>query len=363
MTSARPEPRSVLQKIAPYVGGRERIDGVEDAIKLSANENPLGASPAALARLAAFDKLAIYPDGAAADLRNALARKNSLDPARIICGNGSDEILHLLAQAYLSPGTEAIMTQYAFLVYHIVTSVAGARSVIIPEPKLIADVDAILGAVTDKTRMVFLANPNNPTGTMLNRDEISRLHAGLRSDILLVLDGAYAEYVPYELYPHGYDLVEAHENVVTTRTFSKIYGLAALRVGWAYCPPAIADILNRIRPPFNVNAMALLAAEAAVHDDDHVVRSVAHNTHWRDWLTQKISGLGYEVVPSMANFILIRFGNAQRAAKADEFLGQRGLIVRAMAGYGLADSLRLTVGPEDANRRVVAALQDFKDTQ
>ncbi len=359
MTSDRPSPRENLLTIAPYVGGREAIAGVETAVKLSANENPLGASPQALAYLARFNRLALYPEGSSAALRMALASHHQLDADRIVCGNGSDEILHLLAQAYLAPGDEAIMTRFAFLVYRLVTEIAGATPVVVEEPDLIADVDALLAAVTPHTKMVFLANPNNPTGTMLDRGEIERLHAGLRPDILLVLDGAYAEYVDDDLYPAGFDLVDRFENVVATRTFSKIHGLAALRVGWGYCPASVADMLNRIRPPFNVNALAAGTAIAALGDTDHVVRSRAHNSQWRNWLMQQLAALDITPIASHANFILLRFASPQQAEAADMFLGQQGLILRAMASYGLADCLRLTVGTEADNRRVVAALEDF----
>ncbi len=359
MTSNRPSPRANLGSIAPYIGGREEIAGVEAALKLSANENPLGASPRALAALSDFKRLALYPEGSSAALRKALATQHQLDADRIVCGNGSDEILHLLAQAYLEAGDEAIMTRFAFLVYRLVTEVAGATPVIIDEPDLIADVDAMLAAVTPRTKMVFLANPNNPTGTMLDRGEIERLHAGLRPDILLVLDGAYAEYVADDLYPAGFDLVDRYENLVATRTFSKIYGLAALRVGWGYCPALVADMLNRIRPPFNVNAVAASAAIAALGDTEHVARSREHNTQWRNWLMQQLAGLDVTAIASQANFILLRFASPQQAEAADNFLGRQGLILRAMASYGLADCLRLTVGTEEANRRVVAALEQF----
>jgi histidinol-phosphate aminotransferase len=359
MTSSRPSPRENLLTIAPYVGGREEIVGVEAAIKLSANENPLGASPKALAALNNFKRLALYPEGSSAALRKALAAQHQLDADRIVCGNGSDEILHLMAQAYLEPGDEAIMTRFAFLVYRLVTEVAGATPIIVDEPNLIADVDAMLAAVTPRTKIVFLANPNNPTGTMLDRGEIERLHAGLRPDILLVLDGAYAEYVADDLYPAGFDLVDRYENVVATRTFSKIYGLAALRVGWGYCPAPVAEMLNRIRPPFNVNAVAASAAIAALEDTDHVVHSREHNTKWRNWLMQQLAGLDVITIASQANFILLRFASPQQAEAADHFLGQQGLILRAMASYGLADCLRLTVGAEEANRRVITALEQF----
>jgi len=361
MTDRKPQPRQFLTNLEPYIGGREHVDGVKDPIKLSANENPLGASPKAIASIRDFQNSALYPDGSAVDLRDELAARFAIDASRIVCGNGSDEILHLLAQGFLEPGDQTISTKHAFLVYRLITEAAGAEAVCVPEKNLTTDVDAMLGAVTDKTRMVFIANPNNPTGTMISPDELLRLHAGLRSDIILVIDGAYAEYVPAAEYESGFGLVDQFDNVVVTRTFSKVYGLAALRLGWGYFPSSIADILNRIRPPFNVNSLAMRAGIAALKDQDHINKSVSHNRVWRDWLTQQIGGLGFEVIPSQANFILIRFGSAEIAGAADQYLGQKGLIVRGMASYKLADCLRVTVGLEDANRRVVAALAEFKD--
>ena len=356
---SRPKPLPFLNALAPYVGGRERIDGVDNPIKLSANENPLGASPHVRDALAEFSSYEIYPDGSATSLREALATLHNINPDHIVCANGSDEILHLLAQSYLTPDSSVVMTRHGFLVYRLVAEAAGAEVIQVPEPHLCADVDAILAHVRADTRIVFLANPNNPTGTLLSPSEIMRLHAGLRPDVMLVLDGAYAEYVPAELTFDQFGLVDQAPNVVVTRTFSKAYGLAALRVGWAYCPAEIADILNRVRGPFNVNSLALKAAQAALIDQEHITRSAAHNQHWRDWLTQQLKGLGIDVVPSFANFVLLRFASAEEAQRIDEALGRKGLIVRAMGGYGLPESLRVTVGTENANRRLVAALEEI----
>ena len=361
MTDKLPQPRSFLKNVEPYIGGREHVEGVLNPVKLSANENPLGASPDALACLRDVSNLALYPDGASAELRATLSQHFAIDPERIVCGNGSDEILHLLAQAFLEPGDQTISTKHAFLVYRLITEAAGAEAVSVDEQHLTADVDAMLAAVTDKTRMVFIANPNNPTGTMISPDELRRLHAGLRSDIILVIDGAYAEYVPESESENGFDLVDTYNNVVVTRTFSKVYGLAALRLGWGYFPMAISDVLNRIRPPFNVNSLAMRAGIAALKDQNHIKQSVQHNRQWREWLTQQISGLGFEVIPSQANFVLIRFASSDIAAAADHYLAQKGLILRAMGSYKLPDCLRLTVGLEEANRRVVEALAAFKD--
>lgn len=358
----RPEPQRGVLEIEPYVGGRASASGAHKVYKLSANETPLGASPRARdAFVAAAESLALYPDGGAEELRNAIARRYGLAADRIVCGAGSDELLHLLAQAYLGEGDEAISTEHGFLVYPIVTKAAGATSIIVKEKNLRTDVDAILAAVTPKTKIVFIANPNNPTGSYLPSDEVRRLQAGLRPDILLILDAAYSEYVSRNDYEAGIELVATSENVVMTRTFSKIYGLAALRLGWMYAPAHICDVVNRIRGPFNVSIPALKAGVAAMIDTDHVDAARAHNDKWLSWLSAEISRLGLEVAPSVANFLLIRFPmeQGQTARDADAFLMKRGLILRQMVSYGLPDCLRLSVGTEEANRLVVAALAEF----
>ena len=262
-----------------YVGGKEAVDGIADPFKLSANENPLGASPKALAALKNLGDPSLYPDGGARALREKLAEVNGLDAARIVCGNGSDDILSLLAQAYLGPGDEMLHTAHAFLIYKLASRATGATPIEVAETDLTASVDALLAALSDKTKVIFLANPNNPTGTMLEADDITRLHQALPAHVLLVLDGAYAEYVAPENYPAAFDMVEAHDNVVTTRTFSKAYGLAALRLGWGYCPPAIAEALNRLRGPFNINAAAMSAGLAALDDQAHIKKAapIIHN--------------------------------------------------------------------------------------
>jgi histidinol-phosphate aminotransferase len=284
-----------------------------------------------------------------------------LDPARIVCGAGSDDLLNLLARAYLADGDEAIHTTHGFLVYPIATLGTGAKPVVAAETKHTADVDAILRAMTPKTKVVFLANPNNPTGTYVPFDEVKRLHKGLPAHVLLVLDAAYAEYVTRNDYESGIELVATSENVVMCRTFSKIYGLAALRLGWMYGPAQVIDAINRIRGPFNVNAPAIAAGVAAIRDTAHVERARAHNTHWLAWLTEEIGKLGLTVTPSVANFVLIHFPETKgRTAKdADAFLTKRGLVLRAVGAYKLPNCLRMTVGSEEANRLVVQALKDF----
>ena len=355
-------PKPGVLEIAPYVGGRASVVGVERAVKLSSNEGALGPSPkAAAAYAAAASAMSIYPEGSAEVLREAIAQSYGLDPARIVCGNGSDELLTLLANAYLKPGDEALMSEHAFLVYKIATLANSGVPVVVPEKNRRVDVDAMLAHLTPRTRLVYLANPNNPTGTYLTHDEVNRLHAGISPDTLLVLDAAYAEYVRRNDYEAGIELATKHANVVMTRTFSKVFGLAGLRIGWALCPPAVADVLNRIRMPFNVSVAAQAAGAAALADHDHVERSVAHNEHWRAWLVSEIRAAGLEVDDSVCNFVLIRFpGKTGKTSQdADQYLCERGLILRGVANYGLGNCLRLTVGPAEANMRVAAALKDF----
>jgi histidinol-phosphate aminotransferase len=362
MTATRPLPRPGVLDIAPYVPGKSTAPGVDKVIKLSSNESPLGPSEKAVAAYkAAAAKLEDYPDGAVTELRTTIARAFGLDPARIICGAGSDDLLNLLAHAYLRDGDEAIYTAHGFLMYPIYALGHGGKPIAVPEKNYTADVDAIIAAVSERTRIVFIANPNNPTGTYVPFDEIKRLHQALPGNVILVLDAAYAEYVQRNDYEAGIELVATSENVVMCRTFSKIHGLAAVRLGWLYGPAPIVDALNRVRSPFNVNTPAMKAGIAAIEDSAHVEKSVAHNTRWLGWLTQEIGKLGLKVTPSVANFVLIHFPETEgrTAADADAFLTKRGLILRRVAGYGLPNALRMTVGTEEANRLVVQALGEF----
>ena len=355
-------PKPGVLDIAPYVGGRATIAGIAEPIKLSSNEGALGPSPKAMAAYAAaVADLALYPEGSAEILRAAVGEAFGLDPARIVCGNGSDELLTLIANAYLKPGDEVLFSAHAFLVYKIATLANSGVPVSVPEKNRRVDVDAMLAAVTPRTRLVYLANPNNPTGTYLPFDDVVRLHAGLAPDTLLVLDAAYAEFVRRNDYEAGITLALKHSNVVMTRTFSKVYGLAGLRIGWALCPPEVADVLGRIRMPFNVSIPAQRAGAAALRDHDHLTRALAHNDLWRDKLTTAIRATGLQVDDSVCNFLLIRFPTTpgKTASDADRFLCERGLILRGVASYGLPDALRLTIGPAPANQKVAAALAEF----
>lgn len=362
-TELRPQPRPGVMDIAAYVPGKSHAPaGVARVHKLSSNENPLGPSPRAVeAAKAVADKLALYPDGPATRLREAIAAVHGLNPANIMAFNGSDEAIALIARTYVGEGDEGIYCEHGFLAYPIYIRAVGATPVIAREKDERADVDAILAAVTDRTRIVFLANPNNPTGTYLPFGEVRRLHAGLPKNVLLVIDAAYAEFVRRNDYEAGVELVAGADNVVMTRTFSKVYGLGGARIGWIYAPSHIVDALERVRDPFNVNAMAIEAGIAAMFDREHVERSVAHNEEWLRWTAAELEKLGLRVTPSVGNFILIHFPEDGRhsAAAADEWLAARGYLLRRVAGYGFPNALRMTIGTEEANRGVVSALSEF----
>ena len=357
MTKITPQPG--IMDIALYVGGKSHVDGVSNVIKLSSNENPYGPSPAAQdAVKRSVHDLHRYPSTDHAALRAAIAEVHGLEADRIICGVGSDEVLQFLCQAYAGPGDEVIHTAHGFSMYRILALAVGATPVEVPERERVVDVDAILSACTDRTRLVFIANPANPTGTMIGLAEVERLAEGLPPQAILVLDGAYAEYV--EGYDGGARLVRARGNVVMTRTFSKIYGLGGLRIGWGYGPRDIIDVLNRIRQPFNLSGTALAAAEAAVRDQAFVGKCRAENARLRAWLGEALAEHGVPSDAATANFVLARFGGAAEAEACDAFLQSQGVIVRKVAGYGLPNALRITVGDEASCRRVAHCIGRFK---
>jgi histidinol-phosphate aminotransferase len=360
---SRPVPNPGILDIAPYTPGKSPVpEPGRKMYKLSANETPFGPSPKAVeVYQSAVTHLEDYPEGTSRVLREAIGRAYGLDPDRIICGAGSDEILNLLAHTYLSRGDEAISSAHGFLVYPIATMANGAVNVVAPETDLTVDVDAMLRLVSPRTKLVWLANPNNPTGTYLPFDEVKRLRAGLPPHVLLVLDAAYCDYVSRKDYELGLELVATTDNTVVTHTFSKIHGLAALRIGWMFGPADIVDAVNRIRGPFNVSTPAMLAAVAAIEDTAHQEMSKLFTEKWRNWLTGEITNLGLQVTPSVANFVLIHFPleKGRTAADADAFLTRRGLVLRTVTNYGLPNALRMTIGTEEANRLVVENLRDF----
>jgi histidinol-phosphate aminotransferase len=360
--SDSPEPNASVMNIAAYVGGESKVDGVERIIKLSSNEGPFGPSPSSSkAHKAEASALHRYPDGSAVALRTAIGERYDLDPAKIVCGAGSDELISLLCKAYSGVGDEVLYSEHGFLMYPISAKAAGSTPVTAPETNKTANVDALIAAVTDKTRIVFLANPNNPTGTYLPKAEVQRLRDGLRNDILLVIDAAYAEYTTLEDYTAGIELVDAGENTVMTRTFSKIYALGGVRLGWAYAPANVIDVLNRIRGPFNVGTPAMAAGIAAIQDTAFEAMSRAHNDTWRNWTADQLTKLGLDVTPSIGNFLLVCFSDdpAHGAEAADQFLKTRGILIRRMDGYGFPNCLRITIGLEDEMRIVVDALAAF----
>ncbi len=362
MRGEAPSPRPGVLAVDPYVPGRSKLGGSGPVVKLSSNETPLGPSPLAVeAYRAAATQLDRYPDSTYKALRLALGEAHGFDPARIVCGNGSDELFHVIAQAYLGPGDEAIYTEHGFLVYPIAILAAGATRVIVPERNLTADVDAILAHVTPRTRAVFIANPNNPTGTYLSAAEVKRLHEGLPANVLLILDGAYAEYADQADYEAGLELAASTPNTIMTRTFSKIYGLAAARVGWSYMARDMADAINQIRSPFNLGGPSVDAAIAALSDQAHVKRAQAHNALWRRKVTAGLREIGFDVPDSAGNFVLIPFGTeaGQTAQDADDFLCERRLILRQLVNYKLPHALRMTIGLEEENRAVLDALREF----
>ncbi len=356
----RPTAKASIMSISPYVGGKSSIEKAKKIYKLSSNEAALGPSPNVVSAIQNAAKTVYrYPSGDAYELRHAIAGKFQLDPSKIVCGNGSDELLSLLMQAYAGEGDEIIYSKHGFLMYPIAALAFGATPIAADESNYHTDVDAILDKCTKKTKIVFLANPNNPTGTRISTDELFRLRDNLPSHILLVLDAAYAEFINADDYNPGNTLVDAYDNVVMCRTFSKIFALGGLRIGWCYGPSHIIDVLNRIRGPFNTNRIAQIAAIAALEDEAHFQKTLQHTLLERENLTQKLKALGLDVLPSSCNFILVRFNDEQQAQKANQALESDGLIVRGMKAYHLPEALRITIGTCEENLKVASCLEQF----
>jgi histidinol-phosphate aminotransferase len=360
----QPAMKPWIEAIHAYVPGRSKAADGRELVKLSANENPLGTSPKALAARAAASEPSRYPDPESTELREAIGALHGIDPARIVCGTGSDELLNLAAQAFAGPGDEVIYVRYGFAVYDIAARRCGATVVVAPDKDYGTDVDALLGCVTERTRVVFLANPNNPTGSFLPRAELARLHAGLPAGVLLVLDQAYAEYVDPADDDGGLALAAARTNVLVTRTFSKIYGLAGERVGWGTGAPDLIDALNRIRGPFNVTLGAQAAAVAALADQTFLRASHEHNRAERTRFVEAIAALGnhgLRPLPSEANFVLVLFEGALTAEAALHGLAERGYAVRHLPGQGLPQGLRITIGTRAQMDEVAAAMRDMAE--
>ncbi|MDA9208060.1 histidinol-phosphate transaminase [Octadecabacter sp.] len=359
---AKLKPQSGIMDIALYVGGKSHVDGIENVLKLSSNENPLGASEAAKEALvrASLD-MHRYPSTDHSALRTAIGDVWGVDPERVICGNGSGELLMMIAQAYAGKGDEVLFTEHGFAMYPIYANANGATPVVVPERERVVDVDALLAACTKKTKIVYIANPANPTGTMLGDADLARLADGLPKGAILVLDGAYAEYV--EGYDAGKALIDSRDNVIMTRTFSKIYGLGGVRIGWAYGPQDIVDVLMRIRGPFNLSAPALAAAEAAMRDEAHTERCRVENAKQREWMASALAEMGIPSDTSTANFILARLASEEEAVACNDHLTSEGILVRYVGGYGLPNCLRITVGDEASCRRVVHAIGKFKEAR
>jgi histidinol-phosphate aminotransferase len=355
-----PQPRPGILDIRPYVGGEQKVPGVARVLRLASNESALGPSPRAVAAYnAAAAEMHRYPDGQSTEFRAAVARHYGLDQSRIVAGAGSDDLINVLIRAYAGPGNEVLYGAHGFLMYPIGALAAGATPIAAPETNFTFDVDAILARVTERTRLVFIANPNNPTGTFITSDEMRRLQRGLPPSVLLVIDAAYSEYVQRNDYDPGTELVNETENVVMTRTFSKIYAMGGMRLGWTYSSAAVADVLNRVRQPFNVNSSAQAAGIAALEDVASVDRARTHNDIWRPWLDHAMHELGLETTPSVANFVLVRFPPTHPAREAFEFLRSRGILTRRVAAYGLPDHLRISIGLEDEMRLVADTVKEF----
>ena len=357
-----PTPKTGIMSIIPYKGGEAKIEGISKVIKLSSNENAFGTSPKALAAIKkSAENTFRYPDGNCNDLRKAIAQKHNLNWENIVCGAGSDEIIKMLCNAYVGVGDEVLYNHYGFLMYGIYAKAFGATPVTAPEKDFTADVDALISNITSKTKIIFLANPNNPTGTLVPKNEITRLAQSIPSKIILALDSAYAEFIDDDNYSAGFELVSTMPNVVVLRTFSKIYGLGGIRLGFCYCPDKIADVLNRVRGPFNVSSTAQIAGIAALEDDNFVAKTKKHNDYWLPKLTKEVRALGIKTTDSWGNFILAEFdeNSSKNVNNADAFLRQNGIIARGMKPYNLPNALRISIGLDDEMELLTKTLTNF----
>ncbi|MBA3581003.1 MAG: histidinol-phosphate transaminase [Gammaproteobacteria bacterium] len=358
-------PRPGILDLKPYVPGNAGLDNSRPVMQLASNESALGPSPLAIeAYRTVAARLNRYPDGGCSELRSAIAARYQLAADHLVFANGSEHLIDLICHAYAGPGDDVLFSEYAFLMYRVSTLAAGARPITAPEQNFHASVDALLAAVTPQTRIVFLANPNNPTGTYQAASEIQRLRQQLRADILLVIDSAYAEFVDKADYSAGYELVnDTTPNVIVLHTFSKIFGLAALRAGWGYGAQEVIDVINRIRGAFTVNAPAQAAAVAALNDLTHMRKVKQHNDQWLPWLSNAISELGIRITPSIGNFVLTHHANADTANALVNYLKARDIIVRPMAGFGIPNAVRISVGLEHENHACIEGVRDFLATR
>lgn len=361
----KPQALENVLKIHAYVPGGSSIKGVDKILKIASNENPLGCSPAVYKAIADTKNLHLYPHPAASGVKEAVATAYNLPIENLVCGAGSEQLIALLSQSFAGPGDEILFPEYGFLVYKITALAVGATPVAAKETEYTADVDNLLAAVTDKTKILYIANPGNPTGTMIPKSELQRLRDGLRDDILLVIDSAYSEYVTDPDYTDGSDMVaeciaSGADNVCILHTFSKIYGLAGVRLGWCYGPDNVLGAINRVRGAFNVPTLTQVAGMAALTDKGHVANSRSHNSKWVGKMTEALEGLGMTLPASHGNFVLAKFPEgAPQAAAADKFLQSRGVIVRPVAGYGLPEFLRISIGTDGECEAVLAGLKAF----
>lgn len=357
---AGPTPLPHISNLKPYVpGGKLAFDG--EVALMASNENPFGPSPKAIVAMqSASTGVHIYPDPTYRELRETIVRaKGIADVDRLVVSAGSDELIFVLTQCYAGAGDEVLFTDHAFSIYRVAALNTGATPVSVPETNMTACMNALLGGVSERTKVLFLANPNNPTGTMMSLDELKALQDGLPEHVVFVIDGAYAEYAGADYEAGIRDLVDRRDNTVMIRTFSKIYGLAALRLGWGYLPKDIADTFQRYRGPFNVNGVSVAGGSAAIQDDEWVDKSIVHNTKWRGKLQSAFEEMGLPTPSSHGNFLIPEFGSSDRAAQANEFLKSKGILIRAIGGYGLPTRLRVTVGTEEDNLRLLSALKEF----